>query len=39
MLRRKVLGAVLMYAFLVPGFAIGQTNGAAATAAKIYILA
>ncbi len=36
MLRRKVLGAVLMYAFLVPGFAIGQTNGAAATAAKIY---
>ncbi len=34
MLRRKILGAFLMYAFLVPGLALGQGNGA--TAAKVY---
>lgn len=36
MLRRKVLGAFLMYAFLIPGFALGQANGGAATTAKVY---
>ncbi|NOT49007.1 MAG: M20/M25/M40 family metallo-hydrolase [Acidobacteria bacterium] len=38
MIRRKILGAFLLYAFLVPGFALGQTNGTGASvpAAKIY---
>ena len=40
MLRRKILGAFLMYAFLVPGFALGQANGAgtsvAGSSAKVY---
>ena len=40
MLRRKVLGAFLMYAFLVPGFALGQANGAGTatggSSAKVY---
>ena len=40
MLRRKILGAFLIYAFLVPGFALGQTNGVgtstAVSSAKVY---
>jgi carboxypeptidase Q len=40
MLRRKILGAFLMYAFLVPGFTLGQTNGVGSAptvpAARIY---
>ncbi len=40
MLRRKILGAFLIYAFLVPGFVLGQTNGVGArdtaSSAKVY---
>lgn len=39
MLRRKILGAFLMYAFLVPGLALGQNvvgTTTAASAAKVY---
>ncbi|MEO7674896.1 MAG: M20/M25/M40 family metallo-hydrolase, partial [Pyrinomonadaceae bacterium] len=40
MLRRKVLGAFLMYAFLIPGLALGQTNdvgtSTVVSTAKVY---
>ena len=39
MLRRKLLGALLMYAFLVPGLALGQNRvgtTTAASTAKVY---
>jgi carboxypeptidase Q len=40
MLRRKILGAFLIYAFLVPGLVLGQTNGVgardSASPAKVY---
>ena len=40
MLQRKLLGVFLVYAFLMPGFVIGQTNGVGSVAetgpAKVY---